>query len=83
VIATQGLGRYDHGLVGDLGLIKLASSLRGRCVHAWETEELLEPYGEWQGLAGDMLLLGATRGLLPGVDFGAVRLTRVRARRAA
>jgi 3-methyladenine DNA glycosylase/8-oxoguanine DNA glycosylase len=83
VIALEGLGRYDHGLVGDLGLVKIATALRGRVVEGWETAELLEPYGEWQGLAGDMLLLGATRGLLPGVDFGAVRLTRVRARRAA
>jgi hypothetical protein len=76
VIATQGLGRYDHGLVGDLGLIKLASSLRGRCVHAWETEELLEPYGEWQGLASALLLIGFSRGLVPGADADVARLVR-------
>ena len=29
VIALEGLGRYDHGLVGDLGLVKLLSALRG------------------------------------------------------
>ena len=29
VIALEGLGRYDHGLVGDLGLVKLLAALRG------------------------------------------------------
>ena len=29
VIALEGLGRYDHGLVGDLGLVKLALLARG------------------------------------------------------
>ena len=38
VIALEGLGRYDHGLVGDLGLVKLMSSLNGRFVEAGETE---------------------------------------------
>jgi 3-methyladenine DNA glycosylase/8-oxoguanine DNA glycosylase len=83
VIATEGLGRYDCGLVGDLALVKLATALWGRPVEGWETAELLAPYGEWQGLAGDVLLLGATRGLVPGVNPDTARLTRVRARRAA
>ena len=83
VIALEGLGRYDRALVGDLGLIKLVSSLRGRWVAAWETAELLEPYREWQGLAGEMLLLGWTRGLVPGADPDLARRTRLRARRAA
>ncbi len=83
VIAVQGLGRYDHGVVGDLGLVKLASSLRGRWVEAEETAELLAPYGPWQGLAGEMLLLGWARGLVPGGDADAARLVRVRTRRAA
>ena len=83
VVALEGLGRYDHGLVGDLGLVKIATSLWGRTVEGWETAELLAPYGEWQGLAGELLLLGAVRGLVPGVNPDAARLTRVRARRAA
>jgi 3-methyladenine DNA glycosylase/8-oxoguanine DNA glycosylase len=83
VIALEGLGRYDRGLVGDLGLIKLVSSLRGRWAEAAETAELLEPYGEWQGLAGELLLLGWTRGLVPGADPDVARRTRLRARRAA
>jgi 3-methyladenine DNA glycosylase/8-oxoguanine DNA glycosylase len=65
VVALEGLGRYDLGLVGDLGLIKLLSSIRGRWVEGWETEELLAPYGEWAGLAGVYLLAGWSRGLLP------------------
>ena len=83
MIALEGLGRYDIGLVGDLGLIKLASALRGRWVEAWETAELLAPYGEWQGLAGELLLLGWTKGLVPGADPDVARRTRLRARRAA
>ena len=83
VIALEGLGRYDVGLVGDLGLIKLASALRGRWVEAWETAELLAPYGEWQGLAGELLLLGWSKGLVPGADPDVARRTRLRARRAA
>jgi 3-methyladenine DNA glycosylase/8-oxoguanine DNA glycosylase len=64
VVCLQGLGRYDHGLVGDLGLIKLLRSMRGRPVEGWETAELLEPYGEWAGLASVYLLAGHARGLL-------------------
>ena len=65
VVALEGLGRYDLGLVGDLGLIRLLSAIRGRRVEGWETEELLAPYGEWAGLAGVYLLSAWARGLLP------------------
>jgi 3-methyladenine DNA glycosylase/8-oxoguanine DNA glycosylase len=65
VVCLEGLGRYDHGLVGDLGLVKLLRELRGREVEGWETAELLEPYGEWKGLASMYLLAGYARGLLP------------------
>ena len=83
VIALEGLGRYDAGLVGDLGLIKLVSALRGHRAEAWETAELLAPYGEWQGLAGELLLLGWTSGLVPGADPDIARRIRLRARKAA
>jgi AraC family transcriptional regulator of adaptative response / DNA-3-methyladenine glycosylase II len=83
VIALEGLGRHDAGLVGDLGLVKLMSALRGRWVEGWETAELLTPYGEWLGLAGELLLLGWARGLVPGADPDIARRTRLRARRAA
>ena len=83
VIALEGLGRYDLGLVGDLGLVKLLSTLEGRWVDADETAALLAPYGEWQGLAGQMLLLGWSRGLVPGADPDLARGTRLRTRRAA
>ena len=65
VVCLEGLGRYGHGLVGDLGLIKLVGALRGRSVEGWETAELLEPYGEWAGLASVYLLAGFGRGLIP------------------
>jgi len=58
VISLYGLGRFDHGLVGDLGLIKLASHLAGRWATAEDTRELLAPYGEWSGLASVYLLAG-------------------------
>jgi 3-methyladenine DNA glycosylase/8-oxoguanine DNA glycosylase len=88
VIAIEGLGRYDHGLVGDLGLVKLLASLqghplRGHRVEAGDTAELLSPYDEWQGLAGQLLMLGWSRGLIPGADPDVGRRARLRTRRAA
>jgi DNA-3-methyladenine glycosylase II len=65
VIALQGLGSYERGLVGDLGLLKLCAALRGRWVETEETAELLAPYGEWAGLASVYLLSGFGRGLIP------------------
>jgi len=98
VIALQGLGRYDVGLVADLALVKLLAGLRGRSAPesaphflgaptSWpepaETAELLEPYGEWQGLASVFLLTGFARGLIPGTSSDRARLVRGRASRAA
>ena len=83
VVALEGLGRYDHGLVGDLSLVKLHSSLTGRWVEGHETASLLAPYGEWQGLAGEILLLGWARGLVPGASADLARIARRRARKAA
>lgn len=83
VIALEGLGRYDHGLVGDLGLVKLLASIRGEWVAAEETATLLAPYEEWQGLAGQMLMLGWSRGLIPGADADVGRRARLRTRRVA
>jgi 3-methyladenine DNA glycosylase/8-oxoguanine DNA glycosylase len=65
VVCLEGLGRYERGLVGDLGLVKLLGRLRGRRVEGWETAELLEPYGEWAGLASVYMLAGFKDGLLP------------------
>ena len=65
VVCLEGLGRYERGLIGDLGLIKLCSALRGRRAEAWETAELLEPYGEWAGLASVYLLAGFGQGSIP------------------
>ena len=83
VIATEGLGRYDHGIVGDLSLVKLYASLTGRWVEGEETAALLAPYEEWQGLACEVLLLGWARGLVPGASEDGARIARRRARRAA
>ena len=79
VIALRGLGSYRHGLVGDLALVKLLSSLRGRWVELHETAELLEPYGEWAGLAGVYLMRGFAEGLVPGASADRARLVRCRA----
>ncbi len=65
VVCLEGLGRYERGLVGDLGLVKLCSALRGRWVETWETAELLEPYEEWGGLASVYLLAASRLGLVP------------------
>jgi 3-methyladenine DNA glycosylase/8-oxoguanine DNA glycosylase len=65
VVCLEGLGRHERGLVGDLGLIKLMSRLRGRWVEGHETAELLVPYGEWAGLASLYLIAAFGRGLIP------------------
>ncbi|MBA2616097.1 MAG: hypothetical protein H0U90_10065 [Actinobacteria bacterium] len=72
MIAIHGLGRFDLGLVGDLGLIKVASALTGRWAEEDDTRELLAPYGEWAGLASVYLLAGVGR------TFGAGLRGRVR-----
>jgi 3-methyladenine DNA glycosylase/8-oxoguanine DNA glycosylase len=83
VVALQGLGRYDAGLVDDLALVKLLASLRRRWPEPGETAELLEPYGEWQGLASVFLLQGFKRGLIRGASMDRARLVRMSARNAA
>ncbi len=83
VISLEGLGRFDRGLVGDLSLVKLYAALTGRWVEGHETAELLAPYDEWQGLAGEILLRGWSRGLVPGASADRARIARRRERRAA
>jgi DNA-3-methyladenine glycosylase II len=68
IVCLEGLGRYERGLRRDLGLVKLASALWGRWVEAAETDALLEPYGDWAGLASVYLLAGFARGLVPLPD---------------
>jgi 3-methyladenine DNA glycosylase/8-oxoguanine DNA glycosylase len=58
VLCLYGLGRFEHGLVGDLGLVKLCSSLLGRRAEVEDTRALLAPYEEWAGLASVYLLAG-------------------------
>ena len=72
VVCLEGLGRWEHGLVGDLGLVKYLRVVRGRHeIETWETAELLEPYGEWAGLASVYLLAGLARGLVPAATASA------------
>ena len=71
VVCLEGLGRFERGVTGDLGLVKLCSALRGRRVEAWETAEMLEPYGEWAGLASVYLLSAYRLGLVPLPDRAA------------
>jgi 3-methyladenine DNA glycosylase/8-oxoguanine DNA glycosylase len=71
MVCLHGLGRYERGLVGDLGLIKLCSALSGRWADVDDTRELLEPYGEWAGLASAYLL-----STLPKRRHGAVPRSR-------
>ena len=56
LVCLQGLGSYERGLVGDLGLIKLCSALLGHRASVADTAELLGRYGEWSGLAASHLL---------------------------
>ena len=65
VIALTGLGSYRFGVAGDLGLLKLFAAVHGRWPDEGEDEQLLAPYGEWQGLASVYLLAGFSRGLIP------------------
>ncbi len=83
VIALQGLGRYDTGLVEDLALVKLLASLRRRWPEPGETAELLAPYEEWQGLASIFLLQGFKRGLVRGASMDRARAVRRSARDAS
>jgi len=73
-----GLGRYDRGLVGDLGLIRLCGELLGRRAEAEDTAELLARYGEWAGLASLHLLRAA--GAVKPQQQGLARNVRVRPR---
>ena len=82
VVCMEGLGRYEVGIVGDLTLIRLMSALRGRWVEAHETAELLEPYGEWAGLASVYLAMGSKHGLIPLPDGARLKTPPVRFRTA-
>ncbi len=84
VVWTEGLGRFDRGIVGDLGLLKICSAIEGRWVEAEDTARILARYEEWAGLACIYLMAGASRGLVPlKLTRPEVRRERVKARFAA
>ncbi len=56
VIGIHGYGWPDRGLVGDLGLMRLAAARLGREPTVADTERLLEPYAPWRALASVHLL---------------------------
>jgi 3-methyladenine DNA glycosylase/8-oxoguanine DNA glycosylase len=83
IVWTEGLGRFDRGIVGDLGLLKVCSAIEGRWVEAEDTARILGRYEEWAGLACVYLMAGAGRGLVPlKLNRPEVRRERVRARYA-
>jgi 3-methyladenine DNA glycosylase/8-oxoguanine DNA glycosylase len=73
MICLHGLGRFERGLVGDLGLLKLCATLLGRRAEAEDTSELLRPYGEWAGLASVYLLAGFPKRSLSYADVATAR----------
>jgi len=77
VIAMRGYGRYDHGLVGDLGLMRLWAAVHDEWPAPEETASMLAPYGEWAGLASVYLLRH------PLAALGGRPVTRLSARAAA
>jgi 3-methyladenine DNA glycosylase/8-oxoguanine DNA glycosylase len=78
MVCLFGLGRYELGLVGDLGLIKLCSSLLGRWAEPEDTAELLAPYGEWAGLASVYLLSGFSKSKVQRNGFSSTYSRRAR-----
>lgn len=59
VVCTLGLGRLDHGIVGDLGLVRHMSHAECRVVEAHETAALLDRYAPFQALAAMYLIAGS------------------------
>ena len=68
MLAYYGQGHHDRIPAGDLGYIKLVGRLTTGHPKARASEEevraFFAPYGEWKGLAGEYVRLGAARGLL-------------------
>ena len=62
VICLEGLGRKEHGLVGDLTLVKHCTAQLGREATSADTSRLLEPYGEWAGYASLYLMASGVGG---------------------
>lgn len=56
-VVSEGLGRLDHGMVGDLGHVKLLTRLHGREPDAADLAELLDRYVPYQALASLYLQL--------------------------
>ena len=75
VVCLSGLGRVDHGLVGDLGLMKLLAARTGAVPDEADTAALLAAYGEYAGLASLYLLRGHPATGLPATVAEIARAT--------
>ena len=56
-VVSEGLGRLDHGMVGDLGHVRVLTRLHGREPDPGELAELLDRYAPYQALASLYLQL--------------------------
>lgn len=56
VICTEGLGRFDAPVLGDLGLMRIVARETGVWPQPEATRALVEGYDEWAGLAAMYLL---------------------------
>ena len=56
-VVSEGLGRLDHGMVGDLGHARILTRLHGREPDPGELAELLDRYAPYQALASLYLQL--------------------------
>ncbi|MEW6582484.1 MAG: hypothetical protein AB1416_06965 [Actinomycetota bacterium] len=65
VVCLAGLGRTDHGLVGDLGLVKVLAAATGRVPDEAETARLLDRWAPFQGLASVYLVRSAAAARIP------------------
>lgn len=76
VVCVDGLGRLDHGLVGDLGLMRVMAAAAGRVVAVDETAALLDRYAPYQALASAYLLAGSPVARTPATPAGVARAVR-------
>lgn len=76
VVCVDGLGRLDHGLVGDLGLMRLMAAAEGRVVTVEETAAMLDRYAPFQGLASAYLLAGSPVARAPATPVALARAAR-------
>ena len=83
VISLEGLGRYDHGIVGDLSLVKLHSSLTDGGSRGTRRPPSSPRTASGRGSPARSCSSGGRAGSVPGASADLARIARRRARRAA